>query len=74
MTHIYVSKLTIIGTDNGLLPGRQQAIIWTNAGILLIQALGTIFSEIWRDIWYIFIQEYASKNVVCGMAAILSWP
>ena len=34
MTHIYVGKLTIIGSDNGLLPGRIQAIIWTNAGIL----------------------------------------
>ena len=32
VTHICVSKLTIIGSDNGLLPGRQ-AIIWTNAGI-----------------------------------------
>ena len=26
------SKLTIIGSDNGLLPGRSQAIIFTNAG------------------------------------------
>ena len=33
--HICVSKLTIIGSDNGLSPGRRQAIIWTNAGILL---------------------------------------
>ena len=24
---------TITGSDNGLLPGRHQAIIWTNAGI-----------------------------------------
>ena len=46
MTHICVSKLTIIGSDNGLSPGRRQAIIWTNAGILLIQILGTNFSEI----------------------------
>ena len=36
VTHICVSKLTIIGSDNGLSPGRRQAIIWTNAGILLI--------------------------------------
>ena len=46
MTHICVSKLTIIGSDNGLSPGRRQAIIWTNAGILLIRTLGTIFREI----------------------------
>ena len=46
MTHICVGKLTIIGSDNGLSPGRHQAIIWTNAGILLIEHLGTNFSEI----------------------------
>ena len=32
-THICVGKLTIIGSDNGLSPGRRQTIIWTNAGI-----------------------------------------
>ena len=44
--HICVSKLTIIGANNGLSPGRRQAIIWTNAGILLIGPYGTNFSEI----------------------------
>ena len=34
-THICVSKITIIGSDDGLSPGRRNAIIWTNAGILL---------------------------------------
>ena len=46
MTHICVCKLTIIGSDNGLSPGRRQAIIWANAGILLIGPLETNFSEI----------------------------
>ena len=46
VTHICVNKLSIIGSDNGLSPGRRQAIIWTNAGILLIGPLGTNFSEI----------------------------
>ena len=46
MMHICVSKLTIFGADNALSPGRHQAIIWTNAGILLIGPLGTDFSEI----------------------------
>ena len=46
MTHICVSKLTILVSDNGLSPSRCQAIIWTNAGILLIGPLGTNFSEI----------------------------
>ena len=44
-THLYVGKLTIIGSDNGLSPGRRQAIIWTIAGILLIGPLGTNFCE-----------------------------
>ena len=50
MVHICVSKLTTIGSDNGLSPGRRQAIIWTNDGILLIQYLGTNFSEILSEI------------------------
>ena len=50
MTHICVSKLTIIGSDNGLSPGRRQAIIWTNAGVLLIGTLGTNFNEILNKI------------------------
>ena len=45
-THICVGNLTIIGSNNGLSPGRRQAIIWTNDGILLIRPLGTKFSEI----------------------------
>ena len=45
VTHICVGKLTIIASDNGLWPGRRQAIIWTNAGILLIEPLGTNISE-----------------------------
>ena len=44
--HICFGNLTIIGSDNGLSPGRQQAIIWTKAGILLIGPLGTNLSEI----------------------------
>ena len=50
MTHICVSKLTIIGSDNGLPPDRRQAIICTNAGIWLIRTLGTNFSEILGEI------------------------
>ena len=46
VTHICVSKLTIVGSDNGLSPGRRQAIIWTNDGILLIRTLGTNFGEV----------------------------
>ena len=74
VTHICVSKLTIIGSDNGLLPGRRQAIIWTNDGMLLIGPLGTNCSEILKQNSHIFIQENAFENIVCEMAAILSRP
>ena len=46
VTHIFVGNITIIGSGNVLSPGRRQAIIWTNAGILLIGPIGTNFSEI----------------------------
>ena len=61
MTHICDSKLTIIGSDNGLLPGRRQAIILTNAGILLIRILGTKFSEILSDIRTFWLKKYIWK-------------
>ena len=58
VTHICVGKLTIIGSDNSLSPGRRQAFIWTNAGILLIEPLGTNFNEIW-----IAIETFSFKNM-----------
>ena len=36
----------IIGSDNGLSPVRRQAIIWTNAGLLLFRPMETNFREI----------------------------
>ena len=50
VTHICAGNLTIIGSDNGLSPGRRQAIIWTNDRILLIRTLRTKFSEILSEI------------------------
>ena len=50
VTNICVGNLTIIGSDDGLSPGRRQAIIRTNAGILLIGPLGTNFSDILAEI------------------------
>ena len=44
--HICVNDLTAIDSDNGLLSGWRQVIIWTSAGILLIQLIVTNFSEI----------------------------
>ena len=64
VTHICASKLTIIGPDNGLSPGRRQAIIWTNAGILLIGPLGTNFSEN-----LIGIQTFSFKKMPLKMSS-----
>ena len=50
VTHICLSKLTIFGSDNGLSPGRHQAVIWTNAWILLMRPLGTKFDEMLIEI------------------------
>ena len=74
VTHICVGKLNIIASDNGLSPGRRQAIIWTNAGILLIEPLGTKFNEFFYRNSYIFIHENALENVVCEAASLLSRP
>ena len=50
VTHKCISKLTIIGSNNDLSPSRRQAIIWPNAGILLIGPSETKFSEILIEI------------------------
>ena len=74
VTHICVSKPTIIGSDNGLLPSRHQAIFWTNAGILLIRPLGTNFSEILIEIYTFSFKKMHLKMSSGKMAAISSWP
>ena len=61
VTHNCVGKLPIIGSDNGLSPDRRQAIIWTNAGILLIGRLGTNFSEISIEILTFSFKKMHSK-------------
>ena len=64
VTHICVGKLTIFGSDNGLSLERRQAIIWTNAGILLIGPLGTNFSEL-----LIEIQTFSLKKIRLKMSS-----
>ena len=65
VTHKCVGNLTIIGSDIGLSPGRRQAIIWTNAGILLIGTLGTNFSEI-----LIRIQTFSYMKMHLKMSSV----
>ena len=64
VTHICVGEVTIIVSDNGLSYGRRQAIIWTNAGILLIRPLATNFSEI-----SIGIQTFSFKKMHFKMSS-----
>ena len=66
--YICVSKLTIIGSDNGLSPGRRQAIIWTNAGILLIQSIGKNFNEILSE-----IHTFSYKKMHMKMSSAKWW-
>ena len=69
VTHICVIKQTIIGSDNGLSPGRRQAIIWTNDGILLIGALGAKFNEI-----LVGIHTFSFKEMHLKMSSGKWWP
>ena len=69
VTHICVSQLTIIGSNNGLSPGRRQAIIRTNAGILLIRSLGTNFSEILNE-----NHTFSFKKRHLKMSSAKWWP
>ena len=64
VTHICVDKRTIIDSENGLVPSRRQAIICTNAGILLIRTLGTNFSEI-----LIQIHTFSNKKMHLKMSS-----
>ena len=59
----WISKLAIIGSGNGLSPGRRQAIIWTIDEILLIWPLGTNFREILIEIYISsFIKMYFKRS------------
>ena len=62
-------NLTITGSDNGLSPDRHQAIIWTNAGILLIWP--KFQWNMYRHS-FILIDENTFEKV-CEVAAILAW-
>ena len=67
--HICISNLTTIGSDNGLSPGRRQAIIWTDAAALLIGPLGTNFSEI-----LIAILTFSLKKTHLKVSSAKWWP
>ena len=66
--HICINKLTTIGSDNALSPGQRQAVIWTNAGILLIWTLETNFSEFLSK-----IDTFSLKKVHLKMLSAKWW-
>ena len=82
VTHICVSKITIIGSDNGLSPGRRQAIIWTSVDILLIWPLGTNFNEISIEIYTFYSMkciwncrlEYGGHFISASMCKLIIVP
>ena len=79
VTHLCVSKLTIIGSNNGLSPGRRQAVIRTNAGILLLRPLVTNFNEMLIEILtFLFMKtrlkvSSAKWHPFCLGLNVLNW-
>ena len=53
-----------IGSNNGVWPGRRQAIIWTSAAILSIRPQGTYFNEILFE-----IQMFSFKKMRLNMSS-----
>ena len=73
VTHISVSKPISIGSDNGLPPGRRQAIIWANAGVLWSGPWGTYIREILiENNKFSFKKTF--QNIALKVAAISSPP
>ena len=72
--YICVSKVTLIGSENGLSPDWRQTIIWTNAGILSIRSLGTNCSEILCEIHTFPFKKMHLKMSSAKWRAILSEP
>ena len=58
-----VSEITIIGSDIGLSRGRHQAIIWTNAGMLLIWTIELNFNKILIEIRTFSFKKNPFENV-----------
>ena len=67
--HICISKGTIIGSDNGVVPGRHQAIVWTNAGLLLIR---NKLQWNLNQNWYIFVKiGHVTLTVIAGTTILV---
>ena len=73
VTHICISKLNIIGLDNGLSPGQCWAINWTNveSSVKWTRPNKVQWNINWNP--YISIQENAFENALWKIT-IMSWP
>ena len=68
------AKRAIIGSDNGLAPGRRQAIILNQCWHIVNWTLRNKLQWNLNQNSYIFIHKNAIENVVYKMVAILSLP
>ena len=74
VTHICVSNLTMIGSDNGLAPTRHQAIIWTIAEMLSIGPLGVTFYVILSEILTFSFKKNEKKPICLNVSSAKWWP
>ena len=61
LTHICVSQLAIIGSDNGFSSGRRQTITWINTDFLSIGPLETNFGVVGIEIQNFSFMKMHSK-------------
>ena len=81
VTHVCVCNLIMTGSDNGLSPGRRQAIIWANAEMLLVEPWATNFSDILIEIHTItfgkflwICQQQIDGHFVSGLNVLNGYP
>ena len=68
MTYTCVSKLSIIGSDNGLPLAQRQIIIWTNARMVIIGLLKKKLQGNHNRCSYIFFLENTFENIASNLA------
>ena len=80
VTHTCIRKFTIIGSNDGLPPGRRQSIIWINPGIFLIRPLGTNVCEILIKIYTFSFKKMHLKMLsgewqpsCLGLNVLMDW-
>ena len=72
VTHIFVNKLNIIDSDNGLSPSRYQTIAWKQCwNIVYFTPRNALQWDVNQNL-YSFVQGDAFEHDVCKMAAILT--